>query len=698
MQFVIIGAIAFSLLILISVMCQGVLKRRDLAQYPRIAQAVFKRDAKTRHEVAGFLRRVRKRHGEKSWQHAWACLVRGQDHACEGAYEESVVAYRMSIEIESRLPTDHLRIRTDGYEALANSLSILGRFDEAHEALDEEERTLRPRKEAPADDAVIATAIEMRARVTKREGDHIRSAELLERLCLLVIAPSSPSAGPYRGLPQRTAVDTSREALDPVETPLRLANALFTLGRVEDAIRTEQDALANAAPEKVDLYAIRAAGRYVRAGNGIHALRPLRQVLNRSECTPELRVRAAELVAYLDVTGEDVLAATLKALQDIPESIPGHTRLRRASAHLHFEADQLDEGLSLLGEEPTVAHASLLVAYCGALWRKGEHGAAQRRIVALQEKVTEEGLAISLLSLVHWHLVRGAFSDAQRALKTFEALPVQPSPAMEIARTIYAGAVLQALGRFDDATALYRVESGESRTPIVRAMALHGLGALHASCGRYSLAQELLRKTFAIYEENGADPTNVERVLTDLCSVYLRGGEPRADEIYAKLQGVSRARNRTSKIFRLRVDARWSSGHGEHNAAVTFARDALELSRRCFGERSPEIPECYVLLCNMLRASGQAENALIAAEQAVSTAIDLFGEEHPMSIEAYRVRGMSLQDLGKTEQAIAQLTLAERGMRRYGHENLNDVTKALSRYEVEVPATCETKSRTMSTK
>lgn len=645
MEFMIIGALAFLLINLVPVGIKR-FERRSWAKYDKVAQAVHARAVDAEVKVARLLRATRRWHGEESWQHAWAQLTWAQHLTLQGDYEEAVAANRKAIAIEAALPVDHFRIRTDGHEALAQSCSILGRFDEAHAALDEAERAYRAQSEAPSGDAAIAPAMEMRARVAKREGDHARSHRILERLCDLLSA-SPPGVGPYRGSVQREAVDTSRDALDLEEMQLRLANALFTLGRVEEAIQTEQTALSHAAPESLDRYTYGAACRYVREGNGGHALRLLKRLLVDPECSESLQALSAELVAYLDMAAVDILPRTLQVLERIPESTPGYPRLRRAVAYLRFEADQIDDGVSLLDAPPSAAFTSLALAYSRALWRNGEHAAAHTQITTLEQKLNTEGTALSWLEVASWHYERGAILDARHSLKCAKKLALA-RPLSVVAtqvRTSWEGDVLQAHGRFEEAVSLYEAEAKENKPLMSRALAQHCLGTLHVRCGRYDLAQEHLEEVLATYAQARAHATDTERALAELCDAQLRCGNPGAGESYEELERGARAQGPRSQILRLRVDARMASATGVHDDALAFAQEALGMELRCFGEESPEVPDCYLLLSEVLRAAGEVENAVRAADDAARAATARFGEEHPTTIQALRARGLEPQEV-----------------------------------------------------
>ncbi|MCA9489821.1 MAG: serine/threonine protein kinase, partial [Myxococcales bacterium] len=152
----------------------------------------------------------------------------------------------------------------------------------------------------------------------------------------------------------------------------------------------------------------------------------------------------------------------------------------------------------------------------------------------------------------------------------------------------------------------------------------HVRGRVHASAGRYREAEQAFRDALAQAEAVGEeDPTATWNQLAHVLLTVGRAKE--ADELYAK---------------------------------------AMAFDRALYGDDHPQVATDWVNVGRAAVGAGRFEEGLTAIDRGLDMRIRLLGHDHRRTISARLERVDALLEAGRTEDAAAELTEAERGYER----------------------------------
>jgi eukaryotic-like serine/threonine-protein kinase len=288
------------------------------------------------------------------------------------------------------------------------------------------------------------------------------------------------------------------------------------------------------------------------------------------------------------------------------------------------------------------------------LFQASEHGEAfadtllardllRRGVARAREETGQPEVRAQMLDAVgHIHVQLGEYRQARAVFE--EALAAR----REVLRDDHADVATS----FDNiAAAAQRTGDTETARQLwTRALAVRRatLGTRHRATleTQYSLANAL----------HAAGYTDVSEPLFDEWIVAVAAQSPEVTE-YRAVQFV--------------LLAQLLSYRGEHEDALRFLTEAVEIRRQVNGERHVSVARALSVLAGAYLAAGRLDDAERAERQSVSLMRDLYPDGHPDLADAIRGLAVSLHRLGRWDEAeslyLEQMALARRF---YGDEHV----------------------------
>ncbi|MDX1567095.1 MAG: tetratricopeptide repeat protein, partial [Longimicrobiales bacterium] len=264
----------------------------------------------------------------------------------------------------------------------------------------------------------------------------------------------------------------------------------------------------------------------------------------------------------------------------------------------------------------------------------------------------------------------------------------QPAIQAEILDAV--GSVYENLGALDSARSAFarslavREATFGPRSP----EAAHGisqLGGLLIETDEVERADSLLVRSLALRRE--LLPSNHPDIAADLGQrAYLadRAGRlPEADSLFrealAVVGGPAGAEVEEGGLGESELDLRGDllSNHGallvemdRLDEAEPVLLEALEIRRRLYGARHPEVAPTLNHLANVRLRAGDYEEAEALYRELLSWSSDVLGEEHPMITAWENNLSAALRGMGRYEEAAEiQVRVLERRRATYGEEH-----------------------------
>jgi len=169
----------------------------------------------------------------------------------------------------------------------------------------------------------------------------------------------------------------------------------------------------------------------------------------------------------------------------------------------------------------------------------------------------------------------------------------------------------------------------------LRALSLHGLGAVLAEEGRYPDADRSLRDALALEQRLGLDKSDAgARTLQDLAKVVEDSGNiEKAIPLMEQAVALHRSLHGTDP-YPAFAEALNDLGYlkeqkGDPQAARTLFLESLEMKRRVFGEKHPEVAAGLANLAIVANDEGDLARAEALDRQALAMRRELLGDNHP---------------------------------------------------------------------
>jgi serine/threonine-protein kinase len=216
-----------------------------------------------------------------------------------------------------------------------------------------------------------------------------------------------------------------------------------------------------------------------------------------------------------------------------------------------------------------------------------------------------------------------------------------------------------------------RIDRELADAPGVQAELLRILGRIQLNLGNYSKSRLLFEQSLEVQRDlRGNDDPNSIRALVDLGSIHhLMSDDPLADSLL--VEAVSRARRHPpgngglARALVALADSRKSQARYEE--AEALYREAIDLDRREFGDRHPEVSTDRNNLATLLSATGREQEALELHRDLLAIRRETLPPDHPTTANTLSNLGETLIDLGEYEEAEQVLEEAAAMRRRiYG--------------------------------
>jgi tetratricopeptide (TPR) repeat protein len=188
---------------------------------------------------------------------------------------------------------------------------------------------------------------------------------------------------------------------------------------------------------------------------------------------------------------------------------------------------------------------------------------------------------------------------------------------------------------YREAISLSAGEKGRSQLAISRTVSLHELGTVLAQEGRYPDADRSLREALASEHRLGLDSSDeAARTLQDLAKVVEQSGDidkaiplmERAVSLHRSLHGTDPYPAFAEAVNDLGY---LKEQQGDHRAAQALFMEALQMKRRLFGEKHPEVAAGLANLGIVANDEGDFARAEMLYRQALAMQRELLGENHP---------------------------------------------------------------------
>lgn len=303
--------------------------------------------------------------------------------------------------------------------------------------------------------------------------------------------------------------------------------------------------------------------------------------------------------------------------------------------------------------------------------RAREAEAAYRLALARLERVGEPGHPMIGLTLNNLGLnlhEQGRYAEALAALE--RAVVIRAAIEGEAGVTLISmnnqAVTLKALGRFDEADALYgRVLTARRARadPLDLATTLNNLGANRLMMDRANEAETALREALALREAGlgGGHPLTAQ-TLSLLADALAVQGRPDAaammqrralDALPAATHPLGRAAAMTNLADILKTLDRAQE-------ALPLDRAALDLTRMALGPDHPETAAAMVGLADGLLTTGDVEAARTLLVEALRVQAAALGDAHPARLQPLFLLGVAAGEADDRPAAIAALREAAR--------------------------------------
>jgi len=317
---------------------------------------------------------------------------------------------------------------------------------------------------------------------------------------------------------------------------------------------------------------------------------------------------------------------------------------------------------------------TLTILWADALHEVGqtrEAETAYRLALARLERIGEPGHPMIGLALNNLGLnlhAQGRYSEALTMLE--RAVAIRTAIEGENGGTLVSmsnqAVALKALGRFDEADALYvRVLAARRRgaDPLDLATTLNNLGANRLMMDRPGEAETLLREALALREAGlGGDHPLTAQTLSHLSDALAAQGRLEAatmmqrralDAFGSDGSAVERAGAMTNL-----ADILKSTGRGEE--ALPLDRAAFDLMQTALGPGHPETLGAMVGVADALIATGGAGEARPMLVEALRLQAKALGPDHPARLQPLFLLAIAEGEGGDRAAAIAALREAAR--------------------------------------
>lgn len=297
--------------------------------------------------------------------------------------------------------------------------------------------------------------------------------------------------------------------------------------------------------------------------------------------------------------------------------------------------------------------------------------AAYRLALARLERIKEPGhpmigLALNNLGL-NLHR-QGRYAEALTALD--RAVSIRTAIEGEAGGTLVSmsnrAVALKALGRFDEADALYvRVLAARRRDgdPLELATTLNNLGANRLMMDRSAEAETALREALGL-RESGLGPGHplTAQTLGLLADALASQGRLHPAALMQR-RALTALEANGSPVERAAAMANLAAilkSAGQAGDALPLDRAALDLTRAALGPEHPETLGAMVGLADSLLATGAAVEARPLLIEVLRLQTRRLGPDHPARLQPLFLLGVAEGEAGDRVAAIAALREADR--------------------------------------
>jgi eukaryotic-like serine/threonine-protein kinase len=298
---------------------------------------------------------------------------------------------------------------------------------------------------------------------------------------------------------------------------------------------------------------------------------------------------------------------------------------------------------------------------------------AQRALAAVRsigEPAHQQAQVLRHLGLLHYkdHQLAAAEKYQRQAL---DRLPAGTSPLVHAPYLLSLASTVRALGRHDEALALYRqaegellVEVGEDHPTV--ADVRFELATFHADRGVFDRAAELMTAARRVYELTlGTDHPRVGMAYLELAGIERdRGMLGLAYEHALRAEAIYEAAYAPDDFTHARVHEHLGAlafRQGRYGEAVTFYRRALDIQSKHLAPDAHDIGLTHANLAEAYVRLGRHDEALTA----VTSASDILSDYPDPTVQAFldSQRGQALLGKGRHAQAVTAL---ERAVAHFG--------------------------------
>lgn len=317
---------------------------------------------------------------------------------------------------------------------------------------------------------------------------------------------------------------------------------------------------------------------------------------------------------------------------------------------------------------------TLTVLWADALHEVGrarEAEAAYRLALTRLERIREPGHPMIGLALNNLGLnlhEQGRYPEALAALE--QAVAIRAAIGGETGATLVSmsnqAVVLKALGRFDEADALYgRVLTVRRRTgdPLELAITLNNLGANRLMMDRAPEAETALREALALREAGlGRAHPLTAQTLSLLADALATQGRLEAALMMQRraLEAFGPGGDPVERAAAMTNLADILKSAGRAAEALPLDRAAFDLMRTTLGSEHPETVGTMVGLADSLLSTGAAAEARPLLVEASRLQAKALGADHPARMQSLFLLGVAAGEADDRPAAIAALGEAAR--------------------------------------
>ncbi|MCH7637854.1 MAG: serine/threonine protein kinase [Bacteroidetes bacterium] len=203
-----------------------------------------------------------------------------------------------------------------------------------------------------------------------------------------------------------------------------------------------------------------------------------------------------------------------------------------------------------------------------------------------------------------------------------------------------------------------RAETELADDPDARAAVFHALGNLYARFGRWDLADSLLHNALLIRRELHTPPhPDIAESLYDIGYMYTESTPDSALQYFRAAAEMHRELHRGDHPELANSLVQWSRMMPQDDPEKRQRfEQGIEMIKRMFGERSPELAEAIHEYYVLGFSGGTPEELAAAFEEALDIYRETVGEQHPYALHAMNNLGMVLHDaLGRHKEGLAFL-------------------------------------------